>query len=193
MVDPALEGVDDVLGDQPDADAVGVGWREDLGSESRFDLLELGLAELALEGRGEEDEVGALGVGDGLEVAVVDGDGGGAGDDCGDDDDVGVLVPVGPSPAAAAAGEVLELLVVGAEGVERAGLRGVFAKMGIVRGAFGWGLGSEEERGEEGLGFSEEIHWGLRFLERGSFHCFFFFFSCFGRDREGRERKVLGL
>lgn len=108
VAEAPLEGVDDLLGDEADTDAVGVEGGEDLAAESGLELLVLGLAELALEGGGEEDKVGALRVGDGFEVAVVDRDGSATADDGDEEDGAGVLVPAGPATAA----EVLERAVV---------------------------------------------------------------------------------
>lgn len=143
-VDAALEGGDDVGGDEADADAVGVEGGEDGGAEGGLELLELGLAEAALEGGGEEDEVGALGVGDGLEVAEVDGGGEPAGEDGDGGGGPGIMVP--PAAGGSAAAEVVEVLPAGGE-----------------VGGFSGKVGSrlvEEEEGEGGFGSSEEIHGG---------------------------------
>lgn len=103
----AVDGADDLGGDEADADAVGVERGQDLGPELLLELGELGLAELALELGREDDEVGAVGVGHGLQVAEVEG----GRPAPGDEDRRGELplVVVPPRPAAAAA-EVDDLL-----------------------------------------------------------------------------------
>lgn len=129
--------------------------REDLAAERGFDLVELGLAELALERGGEEDEVGALRVGDGLEVAEVDGEGRAASGEEDGEDDSGVLVPFGDLVSA----EVVEL---------RAG--GVVGGMGNGGGGMGfefWDFGGEGEEGG-GIGSADQIqHLGNEGLEFG--------------------------
>lgn len=93
MAQPALESLDDLLGDEANADAVGVEGREDLAAEGSLKLLELRLTELALDGGGDEDEVAALGVRNGLEVAVVDSNSGSAANHDDDEGGARVLVP----------------------------------------------------------------------------------------------------
>lgn len=112
--------------------------REDLAAERGFDHVELGLAELALERGGEEDEVGALRVGDGLEVAEVEGEGRAASGEEDGGDDSGVLVPFGDLVSA----EVVELRAGGV-------VRGVAANGG---GGMGFEFGDFGGEGEEGGG-----------------------------------------
>lgn len=182
VAEAALKGVDDLLGDEADADAVGVEGGEDLAAEGGLELLELGLAELSLDGGGEEDEVVSLRVGNGLEIAVVDGDGDATAEDGDEEDGPGFLVPAG----ATAAAEVLERAVVhvvvvvvpppaaaagagagGKGGVEDSGEgRGERRRRERISesiGSRGWGLGKRisitvDERGEGGLFFPEKIH-----------------------------------
>lgn len=105
MAETTLKGFDDVLRDEADADAIGMDGREDLALEAVLDLLEPVLTELALNGRRDEDEVGALSVGDSLKMAVVDRDDGAAAENDYEEDGARVVVP----PAGGAAAEVLEL------------------------------------------------------------------------------------
>lgn len=72
--DATVDGADDLRGDEADTDAVGVKRWQDLGPELLLELGKLGLAELALELRREDDEVGAVGVGHGLQMAEVERD-----------------------------------------------------------------------------------------------------------------------
>lgn len=118
--------------------------REDLAAERGFDLVELGLSELALERGGEEDEVGALRVGDGLEVAVIDGQSCAASGEEDRDDDSRVLVPSRDLVSA----EVLELRASGAVRAMANGGGG----MGFESSDFG---GEGEEGG--GIGSADEI------------------------------------
>jgi hypothetical protein len=103
-----VDGADDLRGDKADADAVGVKRGQDLGPELLLELGELGFPELALELGREDDEVGAVGVGHGLEVAEVDGDRPAAGDEDRRGELPLVVVPPGP---AAAPDEMYDLLV----------------------------------------------------------------------------------
>jgi hypothetical protein len=113
-----VHGADDLRGDEADADAVGVERGQDLGPELLLEFGEQGLAELAIELGREDDEVGAVGVGHGLEVAEVEGDRPAPGDEDRRGELPLVVVPPGP---AAAAGEVDELLPPGGVVVPRAG------------------------------------------------------------------------
>lgn len=153
MLEAALEGSDDLRRNQSDADTVRMDGWEDLGAKLVLDRLKLLLAELALHGWREEDEVSPFRVGDGLEIAVVYGDGGGGAGDDDNGDDCRVAVPFAGA-VAAAAGEALEPLLVAALGVEGAseGFRGGIVIMGMMRG-FGF-----EERGKKGSRSSKEIH-----------------------------------
>lgn len=71
MTEAALHGLDNLLRDEADADAVRMERREDLAAERGFDLVELGLSELALERGREEDEVRPFRIRDGLYVAKI--------------------------------------------------------------------------------------------------------------------------
>lgn len=102
-----VDGADDLGGDEADSDAVGVERGQDLGPELLLELGELGLAELALEPRREDHEVGAVGVGHGLQMAEVERDRPAAGDEDRRRELPLVVVPPGP---AAAAVEVDDLL-----------------------------------------------------------------------------------
>lgn len=97
VAQPPFERLDDVLRDEPHADAVRVEGGQDLTAEPQLELLELRLAELALEGGGDEHEVASLCVGNGLEVAVVDRQDGDSADNDNDENGAGVLVPPGLS------------------------------------------------------------------------------------------------
>ncbi|KAJ0987248.1 hypothetical protein J5N97_005604 [Dioscorea zingiberensis] len=102
VAEPSLEGSDDVLRDEADANAIGVDGGEDFSLESGLlEVLEQILPKLALDGRGEEDEVGAFRVGHDLKMAVIDGDDGTASEDDDEKDCAGIIVQ-------AAAAEVLE-------------------------------------------------------------------------------------
>lgn len=102
-----VDGADDLRGDEADADAVGVERGQDLGAELLLELRELGLPELALERRREDDEVGAVGVGHRLQMAEVEHHRPAAGDEDRRRELPLVVVPPGP---AAAAVEVDDLL-----------------------------------------------------------------------------------
>lgn len=97
VAQPPFERLDDILRDEPHADAFRVEGGQDLTAEPQLELLELRLAELALQGGGDEHEMAPLCVGNGLEVAVVDRDNGDSSDNDNDKNGARVLVPPGLS------------------------------------------------------------------------------------------------
>jgi hypothetical protein len=141
-----VDGAHDLRGDKAHADAVGVERGQDLGPELLLEVGELGLPELALELGREDDEVVAVGVGHGLEVAEVDSDRPAAGDE----DRRSELPPVVVLPGPAAAAAEMDDLLAPLGGVEVTMVR----RLRWRRGADG-GIVAEDPR-------AVVIPWGRR-------------------------------